>query len=159
MATQRTKNPSSTSDIYCITFLLDIKRNKDYTGIIQQSKRRHILPLLEILCLMSLLMQSLCNPTFLLRFCVVALLLGFFCGFGVFCHSTESDLFLFLFVYMKEKENNKLVLYNMVKGDTPFFLLQIRCLKCFIGYKTEREKDYAVIIKQSKCETSFLFCK
>ena len=31
------------------------------------------------------------------RFCVVTLLFGFFCGCRVFCHRTESDLFLFLF--------------------------------------------------------------
>ena len=32
-----------------------------------------------------------------LRFCVVTLLFGFFCGCRGFCHRTESDLFLFLF--------------------------------------------------------------
>ena len=30
---------------------------------------------------------------------VVTMLLGFFCGCRGFCHWTESDLFLFLYVY------------------------------------------------------------
>ena len=32
-------------------------------------------------------------------FCVVKLLFGFFCGCRGFCHRTESDLFLFIFIF------------------------------------------------------------
>ena len=33
---------------------------------------------------------------FWLRFCIITLLFGIFCWCGIFCHRTESDLFLFI---------------------------------------------------------------
>ena len=38
------------------------------------------------------------NRSFWWRFCVVTLVFGFFCQCRGFCHRTESDLFLFLFI-------------------------------------------------------------
>ena len=42
--------------------------------------------------------QSLCYRSFWWRFCVVTLFFWFFCGCRGFCHRTESDLFLLLFI-------------------------------------------------------------
>ena len=46
--------------------------------------------------------HALCNRSFWWRFCVVTLLIGFFCQCRGFCHRTESDLFHFLLEYLAE---------------------------------------------------------
>ena len=74
-----------------------VKVHIQYNCMVDEDNRKEIprnTRILGILCY-----HWLCNLSFWWRFSVVTLLFGFFCGYGDFCHMTESDLFLFSFNY------------------------------------------------------------